>query len=332
MTKLAFDSSPFTATASTYVLALAVMLLAVGILESSIIIVRMPEALATTPLPLPPSFFLFPPPGGDGRELYRSASNNFPKNTRSINFELKYLDCGSQATTFGPGTLRQDFLRSSRWIDGLALLLRLLLAPPLPIPSWVLAPVQDGAKQVSSGPVSSALPIWFHSDPRVQDRRVHASRSFAVALLLKSPRARSAKGWTEAYDEMSSFYASITGSFPSPRPPPKPRKLIRSHVMIGKNNGKSRYRAKRHSPAKEPPLNREGGNSAILLDGNLPWLEDDAVPRRVGTGLSFAKFADDTVELYLIASVLKFRVLNLTMKIRSRGFSLSPSTPPTSTP
>ncbi|RDW84448.1 hypothetical protein BP6252_02038 [Coleophoma cylindrospora] len=87
----------------------------------------------------------------------------------------------------------------------------------------------------------------------------------------------------------------------------KTRRLIRSHVMLGKNVGKSQP-AKRRSP-KDPP--KKSGDIVSSNDGPedplgvLVRTSRSSIPNRVGSDLSFIQFAD-TVQPATLADLLKF--------------------------
>ncbi|KAI1390318.1 uncharacterized protein F4822DRAFT_428656 [Hypoxylon trugodes] len=93
---------------------------------------------------------------------------------------------------------------------------------------------------------------------------------------------------------------------------PELRKFIRSHVMVGKNRGKTLGpRAKRDKKSKEPDTTTEKSDvtssmddiyieNRILLSASLR-----AIPKRVGTNTSFIQFAD-TVEQSAINTIMEF--------------------------
>ncbi|RDW60131.1 hypothetical protein BP5796_11737 [Coleophoma crateriformis] len=87
----------------------------------------------------------------------------------------------------------------------------------------------------------------------------------------------------------------------------KTRRLIRSHVMLGKNLGKSQP-AKRRSPKDLP---KESGDIVISNDGLealfgvLVRTFRSSIPNRVGSDWSFIQFAD-TVQPSTLADLLKF--------------------------
>ncbi|KAI3061625.1 hypothetical protein CBS147353_9872 [Aspergillus niger] len=97
---------------------------------------------------------------------------------------------------------------------------------------------------------------------------------------------------------------------------PRTRKLIRSHVMIGKNRGKSRYRQAEADPStpadtstddtSAPPADGAGSSStspaAQVPATRLPL----DLPRRVGNDMSLIRLADDTTSPAALATILRF--------------------------
>lgn len=98
---------------------------------------------------------------------------------------------------------------------------------------------------------------------------------------------------------------------------PRTRKLIRSHVMIGKNRGKSRYRQAEADPStpadtstddtSAPPADGAGSSStspaAQVPATRLPL----DLPRRVGNDMSLIRLADDTTSPAALATILRCR-------------------------
>ncbi|OTB11599.1 hypothetical protein K445DRAFT_321979 [Daldinia sp. EC12] len=97
------------------------------------------------------------------------------------------------------------------------------------------------------------------------------------------------------------------------KPDPELRKLIRSHVMMGKNRGKilrPNYRkAGESSSPEESHDSRSRARSSLEKeaydDDELITLTPVVVPRRVGGDLSFIRFAD-TIEDSSVAVILEF--------------------------
>jgi hypothetical protein len=88
---------------------------------------------------------------------------------------------------------------------------------------------------------------------------------------------------------------------------PETRKLIRSHVMLGKNRGKTQ-----HPRRGEPTVSGFVGDSNQALNGpqgSLIKISHSIIPRKVGSDLSFIQFAD-TMELSLVADILKCRLIS----------------------
>ncbi|PYI03947.1 hypothetical protein BO78DRAFT_373950 [Aspergillus sclerotiicarbonarius CBS 121057] len=85
---------------------------------------------------------------------------------------------------------------------------------------------------------------------------------------------------------------------------PHTRKLIRSHVMIGKNRGKSRYRQ-----AGEGDLPRPADASTDDAVASPPPQTTRAapdLPRRIGNDLSMIQLADDSASPAALATILRF--------------------------
>lgn len=79
------------------------------------------------------------------------------------------------------------------------------------------------------------------------------------------------------------------------------RKLIRRHVMLGKNRGKTRkVKREDHQPAQSD-FGYNGDNVSTGLSINMRYSH---IPPKVGSELSFTQFAD-SVEPALIKDILK---------------------------
>lgn len=86
---------------------------------------------------------------------------------------------------------------------------------------------------------------------------------------------------------------------------PEMRKLIRSHVMLGKNRGKSRPAKRKKPPVWEvvPAPGSYDGSSVMIQ------VSDSVIPSRVGSDLSFVHFADK-IEPSTIADILKCKLIS----------------------
>jgi hypothetical protein len=88
------------------------------------------------------------------------------------------------------------------------------------------------------------------------------------------------------------------------------RKLIRSHVMLGKNLGKSRY-VKCRKPQNTP---KDSGGIVISNEGpgepsdTLIKTPHTTIPNRVGSDVSFVEFAD-TIPPSPLADLLKCKLI-----------------------
>ncbi|GKZ31043.1 hypothetical protein AbraIFM66950_011009 [Aspergillus brasiliensis] len=95
---------------------------------------------------------------------------------------------------------------------------------------------------------------------------------------------------------------------------PRTRKLIRSHVMIGKNRGKSRYRQAEADPSTpadaspdETSAPADEASLALSPAAQVPATRWPAhLPRRVGNDMSFIRLADDTTSPAALATILRF--------------------------
>ncbi|GFN20940.1 hypothetical protein AtubIFM55763_001053 [Aspergillus tubingensis] len=96
---------------------------------------------------------------------------------------------------------------------------------------------------------------------------------------------------------------------------PRTRKLIRSHVMIGKNRGKSRYRQAGADPSTPADACTDDTSAPPADAVDLPLLPSTQVsatraasdlPRRVGNDMSFVRLADDTTSPAALATILRF--------------------------
>jgi hypothetical protein len=86
---------------------------------------------------------------------------------------------------------------------------------------------------------------------------------------------------------------------------PEMRKLIRSHVMLGKNRGKSRPAKRKEPPAWEvvPAWGASDGPSAMIQ------VSHSVIPSRVGSDWSFTQFAD-TIEPSTIADIVMCKLIS----------------------
>ncbi|RAL00038.1 uncharacterized protein BO80DRAFT_409292 [Aspergillus ibericus CBS 121593] len=85
---------------------------------------------------------------------------------------------------------------------------------------------------------------------------------------------------------------------------PHTRKLIRSHVMIGKNRGKSRYRQ-----AEDRSKPDDSSTDDAVASPPLPPRATRAapdLPRRIGNDLSWIQLADDSASPAALATILRF--------------------------
>ncbi|KAH8807292.1 hypothetical protein F5884DRAFT_788896 [Xylogone sp. PMI_703] len=81
------------------------------------------------------------------------------------------------------------------------------------------------------------------------------------------------------------------------------RKLIRSHVMLGKNLGKTlQVKRKRGARTKTPTQPNEDASATADLPEGVDY---SSIPRMVGTDLSLTRFADD-IDPSLVAGIIKF--------------------------
>ncbi|KAL6689660.1 hypothetical protein J3F84DRAFT_391628 [Trichoderma pleuroticola] len=80
------------------------------------------------------------------------------------------------------------------------------------------------------------------------------------------------------------------------------RKLIRRHVMLGKNRGKTRKAKREDHQSTQSDLGYNGDDVSTGLSINMRYSH---IPPKVGSELSFTQFAD-SVEPALIKDILKF--------------------------
>ena len=86
------------------------------------------------------------------------------------------------------------------------------------------------------------------------------------------------------------------------KPDPEARKLIRSHVMLGKNQGKT-LRSKRRQARESADIsspNEEFGDSS----GSLIAASESVIFPKIGSDLTTVRFAD-AVEPYMIDIILQ---------------------------
>lgn len=86
------------------------------------------------------------------------------------------------------------------------------------------------------------------------------------------------------------------------KPNPEARKLIRSHVMLGKNQGKtlrSKRRQVKESADRSSPEEDLGGSSGSLITAS-----QSVIPPKIGSDLTTVRFAD-AVEPYMIEIILQ---------------------------
>ncbi|RYP02083.1 hypothetical protein DL764_005964 [Monosporascus ibericus] len=90
------------------------------------------------------------------------------------------------------------------------------------------------------------------------------------------------------------------------KPDPELRKFIRSHVMLGKNRGKT-LRPRRREPKAIPVGDSSPSSEGDTREPSCPSLSasHSIIPRKVGSDLATARFAD-TVEPYAVEVVLRF--------------------------
>lgn len=82
----------------------------------------------------------------------------------------------------------------------------------------------------------------------------------------------------------------------------KTRKLIRSHVMLGKNRRKYPH-SKPHESASETNESTSPEDSTLPFD-EMVVAPKSVIPTRIGSDLSFVQFADN-MEPYMVANVMK---------------------------
>lgn len=83
------------------------------------------------------------------------------------------------------------------------------------------------------------------------------------------------------------------------KPDPSKRKLIRKHVMVGKNRGKGRQMNKKTPRDLGSSDTLHQDESALVFKMRYP-----SIPNKVGNELSFTKFAA-TVEPVLLQEMLR---------------------------
>lgn len=90
------------------------------------------------------------------------------------------------------------------------------------------------------------------------------------------------------------------------KPDPESRKLIRSHVMLGKNRGRTlRPRPNKIIELSGTEDSNEGSSSlGEHVGGSLVEESLSIIPRKVGSDLSFIQFAD-TIEESTVAVILQ---------------------------
>lgn len=93
-------------------------------------------------------------------------------------------------------------------------------------------------------------------------------------------------------------------------PDEQSRKLIRSHVMQGKNKGKT-YRARRpgtsgqRSTRRTKPPAQQVESQKDSDPGVLTRPRADAIPKKVGSDLSFFQVADESIETPTLLNLFK---------------------------
>lgn len=92
------------------------------------------------------------------------------------------------------------------------------------------------------------------------------------------------------------------------KPDPEVRKLIRSHVMLGKNQGKTRRpkrREARELADKSSSVTDLGGPSGSLITASRT-----VIPQKIGSDLLTIRFAD-AVEPYMVEIFLQCELIGL---------------------
>ncbi|KAI1773952.1 hypothetical protein F4818DRAFT_420316 [Hypoxylon cercidicola] len=92
------------------------------------------------------------------------------------------------------------------------------------------------------------------------------------------------------------------------KPDPEVRRFIRSHVMIGKNRGKTLLPRKKKKAGPSTAVDSNGDNSTLdreCSEASLATATLDIIPQKVGSDLSFIHFAD-RIDESAIAVILQF--------------------------